>query len=164
MLSVSLIQKVSPFQNRSATLLDLDDFFGTLFAGLVEEDVIDNTYVFFSSDNGYHLGEHKFFYGKSEPYNTGIRLPMYVRGPGVVKGQKRPHPTTHIDITATIVSDTRRLELRSLPRNGVRQHVSMSVYVCSSAHALGMRAQLGGKHGGKVSLSSQWHAASVGAL
>ena len=35
------------YRNRSAVLLDLDDFFGTLFAGLVEEDVIDDTYVFF---------------------------------------------------------------------------------------------------------------------
>ena len=29
---------------------------------------------------------------------------MYVRGPGVSKGEERHHPTTHIDITATIVA------------------------------------------------------------
>lgn len=50
----------------------------------------------------YHLGEHHLLYGKSEPYDTDIRLPMYVRGPGIPSGV-RYHPTNHLDITATIV-------------------------------------------------------------
>jgi hypothetical protein len=28
------------------------------------------------SDNGYHLGEHKLPFGKGEPYDTDVRLPM----------------------------------------------------------------------------------------
>ena len=50
-----------------------------------------------------HLGEHHLLFGKTEPYETDIRLPMYILGPGVPHGQIRYHPTNHLDITATIV-------------------------------------------------------------
>jgi hypothetical protein len=40
---------------------------------------------------------------KGEPYDTDVRLPMYVRGPGVLGNRLLPHPTNHLDITATIV-------------------------------------------------------------
>lgn len=52
---------------------------------------------------GYHLGEHKMPMGKGEPYDTDVRLPFYVRGPGVTKNATLPHPTNLLDITATIV-------------------------------------------------------------
>ena len=32
--------------------------------GLEDLNVLDNTVVFFTSDNGYHLGEHKMPFGK----------------------------------------------------------------------------------------------------
>ena len=51
----------------------------------------------------YHLGEHKLPFGKGEPYDTDVRLPMYIRGPGVVANATRPHATNHIDLTATVV-------------------------------------------------------------
>ncbi|EOD23505.1 hypothetical protein EMIHUDRAFT_123682, partial [Emiliania huxleyi CCMP1516] len=62
----------------------------------------DSTFVFFSSDNGFHLGEHRMLFGKTKPYATDVRLPMYVAGPGLPRGETRPLPTTHLDITATI--------------------------------------------------------------
>ena len=65
--------------------------------------VLNETIVFFTSDNGYHLGEHKLPFGKGKPYDTDVRLPMYVTGPGVSRGVTLPHPTTHLDITATLV-------------------------------------------------------------
>ena len=40
---------------------------------------------------------------QGEPYDTDVRLPMYVRGPGVLAGRVLPHPTNHLDITATFV-------------------------------------------------------------
>jgi N-acetylglucosamine-6-sulfatase len=65
--------------------------------------VTDSTYVIFTSDNGYHLGEHRLVFGKSHPYDTDIRLPFYIAGPGVPAGAVRLHQTTHLDITATVV-------------------------------------------------------------
>lgn len=91
------------WQNRSAAILDLDEMIGIIVDGITDLGVMDSTYMFFTSDNGYHLGEHKMPFGKGEPYDTDVRLPMYVRGPGVLAGRKLPHPTNHLDITATIV-------------------------------------------------------------
>ena len=92
------------WRNRSAAVVDLDDLIAHVFAGLEELDLLDNTFAFFSSDNGYHLGEHKLVFGKGQPYEPSVRLPMYVRGPGVPAGVVSKLPTTHLDITVTIVA------------------------------------------------------------
>jgi len=81
---------------------DLDDMIGEIIDGLEKLEVLDNTYVIFTSDNGYHLGEHMQWAGKGLPYETDVRLPMYIRGPTVKPNTTMPHPTTHLDITATI--------------------------------------------------------------
>lgn len=94
------------FRNRSASVVDLDDMLGTIFDGLGRLGLMDTTFVIFSSDNGYHLGEHHLLFGKCHPYEHDIRLPMYIRGPGVREGVTAPHPTTHLDIVATIVDFT----------------------------------------------------------
>ena len=93
------------FRNRSSSLLDLDMLIGVVLDGVAAlgEAEAANTYIIFSSDNGYHLGEHRLAYGKEHPYETDVSLPMYIKGPGVPAGATLLYPTTHIDITATIV-------------------------------------------------------------
>ncbi len=59
---------------------------------------LDNTYIVFASDNGFHLGQHRMPAGKQTPYETDIHVPLIVRGPGVragahvdaARGQHRP--------------------------------------------------------------------------
>jgi N-acetylglucosamine-6-sulfatase len=91
------------FRNRSAALLDLDALIGTVLDAVDAAGVADNTWVFFTSDNGYHLGEHGLASGKEHPYNTDVSLPFYVRGPGLPANTTLAHASTHVDITATIV-------------------------------------------------------------
>ena len=67
--------------------------------------------------NGYHLGEHRLIYGKGEPYEPSVRLPMYVRGPGVPQGAISKLPTTHLDITATILDLTGTMDGPATPSN-----------------------------------------------
>jgi arylsulfatase A-like enzyme len=104
------------FRNRSSSLLDLDYLVGVVLDGALELDPgLSNTYFFFSSDNGFHLGEHRMSYGKQHPYETDVSLPFYAAGPGVPVGSTLQHPTTHIDLTATLVElagakPTRELE------------------------------------------------------
>ena len=40
------------YRNRSAAVVDLDDMLGKIFGGLAARGVADDTFVFFSSDNG----------------------------------------------------------------------------------------------------------------
>lgn len=91
------------FRNRSSSAVDLDDMLGVIIDGLRDMNVLDNTIVIFTSDNGFHLGEHNMPFGKGEPYTTDVSLPFYIAGPGVAKGVIRHHPTNHMDITKTIM-------------------------------------------------------------
>ncbi|WP_203337085.1 sulfatase-like hydrolase/transferase [Nocardioides limicola] len=62
--------------------------------------VDDNTYVILTSDNGYHLGQHGLGQGKGAPYDTDVRVPFYVVGPGVVPGE-RAEVISNIDLAPT---------------------------------------------------------------
>ena len=60
-----------------------------------------NTYVVLTSDNGFLLGEHRF-YGKDVPYEEALQVPMLMRGPGIPRGVSRPQTVTTVDIAPTI--------------------------------------------------------------
>jgi arylsulfatase A-like enzyme len=62
-----------------------------------------NTYVVFTSDNGYFLGEHRMRQGKILPYEPSLRVPLLIRGPGIPAGQVRTDPFTLIDFAPTIL-------------------------------------------------------------
>jgi N-acetylglucosamine-6-sulfatase len=47
---------------------------------------LDNTYVVFTTDNGTHMDEHRWFgehRAKSTPYEEAANVPMFVRGPRI---------------------------------------------------------------------------------
>ncbi len=44
---------------------------------------LTNTYILFTSDNGYHMGQHRLAPGKYMGYEEDIRAPLFVRGPQV---------------------------------------------------------------------------------
>ena len=67
---------------RLRTLLAVDDLVATLIDALRVAGTLDQTYLVFTSDNGYHLGEHRIFLKKGSPYEEAIRVPLVVRGPG----------------------------------------------------------------------------------
>ena len=89
------------YRNRLRMLLSLDD----MVAGLIEElratGELENTYVFFTSDNGYHLGEHRINLGKRTAYEEAARVPLAVRGPGVPVGLTMKQTALNIDFAPT---------------------------------------------------------------
>lgn len=48
--------------------------------------VLDNTYILFTSDNGFHLGHHSLAYEKFTLYEEDVRVPLFMRGPDLPKG------------------------------------------------------------------------------
>lgn len=62
--------------------------------------VDDNTYVVFTSDNGFHLGQNGLGRGKGTAYDTDVHVPLLVVGPGVAKGT-RAELTSNIDLAPT---------------------------------------------------------------
>jgi N-acetylglucosamine-6-sulfatase len=75
------------YRKRLQSMLAVDDMIGRIVDALHETGELDNTYLFFTSDNGYHLGQHRLTSGKWTAYEEDIRVPLIVRGPGVPKGQ-----------------------------------------------------------------------------
>ncbi|WP_139227647.1 sulfatase-like hydrolase/transferase [Nocardioides alpinus] len=59
-----------------------------------------DTYVVLTSDNGFHLGQNGLGRGKGTPYDTDVRVPLLITGPGVVPG-KRKEVTSNIDLAPT---------------------------------------------------------------
>lgn len=69
-------------------------------------DVLANTVVIFTSDNGVHHGEHRRRGAgtKSGPYDVGLRVPLIVGGPGFEAGPDITAPSMVFqDLTATLL-------------------------------------------------------------
>jgi len=49
----------SLYRNRLRSMMDVDRMVGRLVAALRDTGELDNTYVVFTSDNGYHAGQHR---------------------------------------------------------------------------------------------------------
>ncbi len=82
--------------------LALDEMIEAIFGKLRETGIDDNTYIFFTSDNGQLRGEHGIG-GKSAPYEESVRVPLLVVGPGVPEGMAAPHLAANIDIAPTLL-------------------------------------------------------------
>ena len=92
---------------------DLDTGIGRLMEKVRELGLLENTYIFFMSDNGGRtslpgskdlgLGlNHPLRGGKATLYEGGIRVPFIVLGPGVKAGSVSQVPVTGLDILPTM--------------------------------------------------------------
>jgi N-acetylglucosamine-6-sulfatase len=70
-------------EKRVETLQALDDLVEGVVTKLQNSGQLPNTYIVFTSDNGYHLGEHLITQGKGRPYEEDIHMPLLIRGPHV---------------------------------------------------------------------------------
>jgi arylsulfatase A-like enzyme len=75
-------------RKRLQSMLAVDDMIGDLVDSLRKSNELDDTYIFFTSDNGFHLGEHRLGSGKWTAYEEDIRVPLVVRGPAYPKGRR----------------------------------------------------------------------------
>jgi len=86
---------------------------------LQETGELDNTYIIFTSDNGFHFAEHRLRPPrKSTPYEPDIRIPLLVRGPDIAADTHRSQMVLNSDFGVTIadlagVRPTRKVDGRS---------------------------------------------------
>jgi arylsulfatase A-like enzyme len=64
---------------------------------------LKNTYFVFSSDNGYHMGEYRMHQGKQTAFDTDIRVPLVIAGPGIPAGTTINAMTSSIDLAPTLL-------------------------------------------------------------
>lgn len=84
------------FQKRWETLLAVDELVVTLVGVLNDTQSLENTYIIYTSDNGYHVGQFAQPFDKRQPYETDINVPLLIRGPGIA-------PESHIDTAVSLV-------------------------------------------------------------
>ncbi|HEX9653472.1 MAG TPA: sulfatase, partial [bacterium] len=89
------------YRERLRSLLAVDDMIRSIVDTLAALNELDQTYIFFSSDNGFHQGDHRIVLGKNTTYEESIHLPLIVRGPGVPAGEVQPRLASVIDLAPT---------------------------------------------------------------
>ncbi|KAH4348839.1 arylsulfatase [Parastagonospora nodorum] len=87
---------------RLQSLQSVDELVDEVVNRLEKYKLLDNTYIIFTSDNGYHIGQHRLQPGKTCAFEEDINVPFYVRGPNVPKGKTVDVVTTHTDIVPTL--------------------------------------------------------------
>ena len=60
-----------------------------------------NTYIVFTSDNGFHNGQHRLPAGKQTAFDEDIRVPLLVRGPDVAPRSASGALVGNIDFAPT---------------------------------------------------------------
>ncbi|XP_064600042.1 N-acetylglucosamine-6-sulfatase-like isoform X2 [Liolophura sinensis] len=91
------------FRNRWRTLLSVDDMVEDVVNTLQQKGLLDNTYIFFTSDNGFHLGQFSLPIDKRQLYEFDVRVPLMVRGPGIPARQVKQEVVLNIDLAPTFV-------------------------------------------------------------
>jgi arylsulfatase A-like enzyme len=89
------------FRKRVQSVQAVDKMIGELEAAVAAIGEQNNTYFVFSSDNGYHMGEHRMMPGKMTAFDTDIHVPLIVTGPAVAPGRVIAEIADNIDLNPT---------------------------------------------------------------
>ncbi len=102
LLTSTEIQEIDQlYRNRLRSMLAVDDLIGKVIESLQYSRKLSKTYIVFTSDNGWSMGEHRRSEGKWTAYEENMRVPFFVRGPEVPQGVKRAHMVLNNDFAPT---------------------------------------------------------------
>lgn len=94
-------QMTAAFRKRVQAVQDVDRWLGRLRTQLTRLGQADNTYIVFSSDNGFHMGEYQLQSGKMTAFDTDVHVPLIVVGPGVAPGSINHNIVENVDLAPT---------------------------------------------------------------
>ena len=102
-LSSSVIDNnTAKYRQGLRSMLSVEDLLRQTITTLQNTGELDNTYIFFTTDNGTHRGQHRIPFGKKTAYEDDIGVPLMVRGPGVPAGAVREQLVINNDLAPTI--------------------------------------------------------------
>src|SRR5829696_6567745 len=89
------------YRQRLESMLAVDEMVASLVEELEAAGELDNTYIFFTSDNGWEQGEHRIRSGKNRAYEESAHVPLFARGPGVAAGAMTEKLALNTDFAPT---------------------------------------------------------------
>ena len=103
------------YQNRLESLQAVDEALGKIVATLRDLSLEDNTYFFYTADNGQHFGSYRIPAGKRQAYESDVLVPFLVRGPGITPGVRSTQVVQSVDLAPTFLElATRNSEKRPI--------------------------------------------------
>src|SRR4029450_2157662 len=114
--STALSSLTNTYQNRLRSLQSVDDLVDSVVTTLKNTRVLDKTWIFYTSDNGFHMGAHRSRSGKNLPYEEDLRVPFGGRGPGVPRSKVVPEIGLNIDLAPTFAEIARATP--TVPQDG----------------------------------------------
>lgn len=104
LLEAPVIESIAiSYHNRLESLLSVDEAVARIVKALYDTGKLNNTYIIFTSDNGFFHGEHRKAFDKELPYEESIRVPLIVYFPGLSGGKKISEVVANVDLAPTIV-------------------------------------------------------------
>ncbi|WP_218005005.1 sulfatase family protein [Actinomadura macra] len=91
------------FRDRARMVQAVDEMIARLRQTLAAKGLDRDTYLVFGSDNGFHMGEHRLAGGKMTAFDTDIRVPYVVVGPGVQAGRRTGALVQNTDLAPTFL-------------------------------------------------------------
>jgi arylsulfatase A-like enzyme len=93
------------YRLRVQSMQAIDEMIHALLTTLEEVGELENTYIIFTSDNGYHLGQHRVQTGKDLPYDEATHVPFIIRGPQIPKGESlKDIIANNVDFAPTVAA------------------------------------------------------------
>jgi arylsulfatase A-like enzyme len=92
------------WRERLRSMQSVDDMVAQVVQTLQATGQLDRTYIVYASDNGFHMGEHRMFFGKTTAYEEDIRVPMAIRGPGIPAGLRVSQFVLNNDLAPTFAA------------------------------------------------------------
>jgi N-acetylglucosamine-6-sulfatase len=111
------------YQHCLESLISVDEGVKEILDELGGLGRLRNTYVIFTSDNGFFFGQHRLVGGKFLAYEPSTHLPLIIRGPGIKPDTSTGQLVNTVDIAPTI------LELAEVAPDKSVDGVSMVPYM-----------------------------------
>ena len=91
------------YRLRLESLLAVDEGVASILSALATAGRLDRAWIVFTSLTGFLSGEHRIPRGKGVPYEEATRVPLLVRGPGVVGGLRLSQPVSAVDLAPSLL-------------------------------------------------------------
>ena len=90
------------YKSRLEALRSVDAHIEQIVNLLEQKGELENTYIIYTSDNGFQLGQHRLVGDKRHLYENDIRVPFIITGPGIPANVTTDRPVLNIDIAPSI--------------------------------------------------------------